>query len=392
VFFLGINVLQSGFADVSNHLSRADFADSGWLTSFGFIGLGLLLTVVTQSSSAAIALVLTASASGSIPLHLAAAAVIGTNIGTTSTAVFAALNATPAAKRVAGAHILFNLLTALAALVLFIPLLLTSRFLASFIAGEGDQPAILAIFHTLFNCLGVVLIWPLTGGLVRFLKTRFVSPIERLAEPAHLDSTLLSVPSLALRGLVLEVTRMSNAALRLARRRIETLSAETLGHEHGAVLQLGQAIRDYVSRLGASPLSEEIVKALPDLIRSIQHVEDLATTSQELTGPYASDPNWVALRDAVLAHLRPDERASDGAETAFESLLLHVEDAYRQAKTSLLHAAAIGALPVGLMEEQLSQAQVLRRCAEAAIKARRRLSPWVVLVNGVSGEAPPNRK
>ena len=389
VFFLGINVLQGGFAEASVHLARANLAESGWLALFGFVALGMLLTVVTQSSSAAIALVLTASAGGSLPLALAAAAVIGTNIGTTSTAAFAALNATPAAKRVASAHILFNLATALAALVLLVPVLALSRGIAGLVGGENDLPAVLAIFHTLFNCLGVLLMWPLTDRLVHFLQTRFVSPIEGLAAPVHLDSTLLSVSSLALRGLVLEIMRMSDIALRLARRRIESPTAERglVVYEHDAVLQLGQAIRDYLPRLSASPMSDEVVKALPDLLRSIQHLEDLATTSQELGEHHARFAQWNELREAVLVNLNTEPSGSQSAETSFESRLLQVDRSYQQVKASLLQAAASGILSVGAMEQRLSEAQTIRRCAEAAIKAERRLSPWIVAVNGGAAES-----
>ena len=84
---------------------------------------GVLITVLMQSSSAAMAIILTAAGGGALSVTTAAAMVIGTNIGTTSTAVLAALGATPNARRVAAAHVAFNVITAIAAFML-LPLLI----------------------------------------------------------------------------------------------------------------------------------------------------------------------------------------------------------------------------------------------------------------------------
>jgi phosphate:Na+ symporter len=121
-FFLGIGVLQEGFANLAPLIASVRLDDAGLAGMVLSLLLGTALTVVTQSSSAAVAITLTATTMGSIPPEIAAAVVIGTNIGTTSTAIFAGFSATPAAKRVATAHVLFNLLTACLALVLISPL------------------------------------------------------------------------------------------------------------------------------------------------------------------------------------------------------------------------------------------------------------------------------
>src|SRR5690606_2024381 len=96
-FFLGVGVLQGAFSDLAPLIGEWPIAMSGWASTIAFVGIGALLTMLTQSSSAAIAITLTATAGGAVPLELAAATVIGTNIGTTSTALFAAFGATPPA-------------------------------------------------------------------------------------------------------------------------------------------------------------------------------------------------------------------------------------------------------------------------------------------------------
>src|SRR5690606_11668714 len=135
-FFLGIAILQAGFAGLAPYITGLDLAGASLLSVLGFILLGILLTIVTQSSSA----------------------VIGTNIGTTSTALFSAIGATAPAKRVASAHIAFNLLTGSVALLLMPALLWTSVHGADLVGTADDIMLVLAVFHTLFNCMGVTLI------------------------------------------------------------------------------------------------------------------------------------------------------------------------------------------------------------------------------------------
>jgi phosphate:Na+ symporter len=108
LFFLGIGILAAGFAEVADRMPMVE--SEGPLTIVLALGLGILLTLVTQSSSAAVVIALKAAASGGLALVPAAAVVIGTNIGTTSTAGFAAIGATTKAKRVVLAHVAFNAL------------------------------------------------------------------------------------------------------------------------------------------------------------------------------------------------------------------------------------------------------------------------------------------
>ena len=101
VFFLGIHLLQNAFTGVSAYIDFNQFGTGTVLGDLVYVGLGFLLTLCVQSSSAAMALALTAAASGTIGLEAAAAVVIGANVGTTSTAILAVIKATPNARRVA---------------------------------------------------------------------------------------------------------------------------------------------------------------------------------------------------------------------------------------------------------------------------------------------------
>ncbi len=105
LFFIGIDTLKHAFQSISSSFNLSMVSDFGVLGVLLLVGIGFLLTVLTQSSSAAIAMTLTAASGGVLALPSAAAMVIGSNLGTTSTAFFAAIGATPNAKCVAAAHV-----------------------------------------------------------------------------------------------------------------------------------------------------------------------------------------------------------------------------------------------------------------------------------------------
>ena len=158
-----------------------------------------------------IAVTLTATSSGVIDLSGAATMVIGANVGTTSTAIFAALKATSDAKRVAVAHVAFNLLGGVVALAL-LPVLLWG--VTTTVTG-ASMAATLALFHTVFNILGVLVMWPLARPLVARLEKRFVTVEEEEGKPRYLDPTVLQVPRVGLRALGREALRLADLAGRI---------------------------------------------------------------------------------------------------------------------------------------------------------------------------------
>lgn len=381
VFFLGIGFLQDGFDDVTPFLATLDLNADAWLAVPAFVLLGFALTVITQSSSAAIAIALTASAGGSVPLILAAAAVIGTNIGTTSTAAFAAIGATAPARRVAAAHIIFNVVTAIIALALLPWLIAASETIAGWVWGDASITVTLAVFHSIFNCLGVLAIAGVAGRLIDWLGTRFVTQEERIGRPRYLDATLVAVPDLALRALVREVWRMADIAFEVARARIgETEAArQRVAGMHMGALRLGKEIRSVIGRLGAQSLSEPVSVALPDIIRGVQHIEEVLRISNQIAAPSeegdAKDEMLGALRGMTLGALRPWDEIDTAAEDE-AAPQARVEEVYQDLKTRLLLQAGRGVVGVTTMEAAFLEARLLRRVAEEALKARRRLKPW----------------
>ncbi len=194
--FLGIDQIKSGFSSFGG-LDLSHYHAGGLGGQLLFVAIGLLATVVLQSSHATLMLTLTALAAGQLDLGQALATAIGANVGTSVTTAFVgSLGGNRNGQRLALAHVLFNVTTAVVALVLLVPLTWLVQWLVTPL-GLGDNQLIqLALFHSLFNGMGVLLFWPwqtqLANLLLRVLPER-VEPavlITELAparpeEPAH---------------------------------------------------------------------------------------------------------------------------------------------------------------------------------------------------------------
>jgi phosphate:Na+ symporter len=184
LLFMGLDELKHSVPDLKSNPEMLSFlqnyADLGYLSTFIFIIVGTILTLVVQSSSAAMALTLVMCNEGWIPFELAAAMVLGENIGTTITANLAALVGNVHAKRAAGAHFVFNVFGVIWMFIAF-PFFLDAisyymgNYMGMFPSTESDAynpehiPIALSIFHTSFNLMNVsLLIWfvPLIASTV----------------------------------------------------------------------------------------------------------------------------------------------------------------------------------------------------------------------------------
>jgi phosphate:Na+ symporter len=148
VLFIGLQFLKDAVPDIKNNPDILAFltkyTDMGYWSVLLFLFIGTLLTLIVQSSSATMALTLVMTAQGWIPFELAAAMVLGENIGTTITANIAAFVANFRAKQTARAHLIFNLIGVLVG---------TCAFLSVFTNGKLDKPAHRCRI-ALFECSG----------------------------------------------------------------------------------------------------------------------------------------------------------------------------------------------------------------------------------------------
>ncbi len=215
-FFLGIHFMKQGFDIYQDSINLADYAMPGFWGLIVYTLIGISITLILQSSSAAMALILTALASGQITYDNSLALAIGANIGTTITAILGSLSANIAGKRLAMAHLIFNLVTGIIALVFITQLGWLVNYI-SYISGIApDNYTIkLSIFHTVFNLIGVVVMIPLINMLVKFLNHVFKEKEEgeeNIEYPVYLNESVLAFPQTALKALLDESKRLFEKA------------------------------------------------------------------------------------------------------------------------------------------------------------------------------------
>ena len=195
LIFIGIDYMQTGMSGFDTLISPDLLPDDTLGGRLILVLLGMLATVITQSSSAGVATTLTFLFAGMISFHQAAALVIGMDIGTTFTALLATIGGTTGARRTGLSHVIYNIITAILALLLIDLYVATWESLAPGMLLTQGEIALVA-FHTLFNILGVILILPFTGLFARLMTTAL--PDRRPPWTRELEPALLEQPSLAL--------------------------------------------------------------------------------------------------------------------------------------------------------------------------------------------------
>lgn len=217
VLFIGLQFLKDAVPNINENPEMLQFltrfTDMGFGSVLIFLLIGTLLTVIIQSSSATMAVTLIMTAQGWIPFELAAAMILGENIGTTITANLAAIVGNYHARRTARAHLLFNIIGVIWVLVLFYPFLRMISWLAMQTGSASPYlsaaaiPVAISLFHTVFNVLNTfVLIWfvdPIAKLVVRMVPEK-VDAEKAIEEPKFLIKSVLKYPETLISALLEE--------------------------------------------------------------------------------------------------------------------------------------------------------------------------------------------
>lgn len=209
LLFMGLGFMKEAVPDLNSSPEVLAFiqrwTDWGFWSILAFVGLGTALTIILQSSSATMALTLVMCNFGWIPFEMAAAMVLGENIGTTVTANIAAAVGNVSAKRAAIAHTVFNIFGVIWVLILFKPFLwLVSKII---IAISGIDPFLstesvlygVSMVHTLFNVSNaLILVW-FIPQIVKIVEHLIPSPKgEEVFRLQYIQGGLLNTAELSL--------------------------------------------------------------------------------------------------------------------------------------------------------------------------------------------------
>ena len=211
--FLGIHYMKEGFEAFKDSFDLTAYAVSGYPGVILFALIGVLATVVMQSSHATLVLIITGLAAQQITYENALALAIGANIGTTITAIIGSLSANVDGRRLAGAHLIFNVVTATVAIGFIYQLTGLVDTLAGWLGIAPDNYTLkLAVFHSIFNGLGIALMLPFIDPMVRFLQ-RVIKPRARTSsETRYLNSANLGLPDTAIEAVRKETLRLYDHA------------------------------------------------------------------------------------------------------------------------------------------------------------------------------------
>lgn len=236
MIFFGLELMKMGVEPVREMQEVKDLilrlSIDSYLGILICIALGCLLTFIVQSSSAALAILVAAAATGLVPFPIAAAFILGENIGTTITVVIATLNANTNAKRAAYAHVLFNVIGVTWMLFAFPFFLWGVASMVQF-SYEVDPmtmqiddlgpvkygiiiTAAIATMHTSFNICNTLLFLPFVRKFARFLEWLVPDPrLKEIPHLRHLDASTVDAPVMALEQSRGEVIQMGRGTVKM---------------------------------------------------------------------------------------------------------------------------------------------------------------------------------
>jgi phosphate:Na+ symporter len=279
----GLTTLQQGMGGLAEQLHPADLpavlGTRWWSGLYGLITLivvGLVMTAVMQSSTAAIAVTLSAYYAGAVGLDQACALIIGQNIGTATSSALAAIGASSTAKRLALAYILFKVIAAVIAVVLFpvtIPLLVRA-------SNTVDGVTLLAAYHTAYNVVGVLVLLPVIDKFTRVVERILPergSPLTRCLDKAALVTSVATVE--AVRRTVARALEAICGSLATTLGATSPGASEPSGKNAVSVTEAADALRqaqEFMSEASSPPESEDEQKRLTSTVHALDHASRLA--------------------------------------------------------------------------------------------------------------------
>lgn len=291
IMFIGLQLLQSSVPALSKVPQFVDAVTNSvggqFISPLIFVLFGTLFASIVQSSTAAIALTVALASQGVITLEVAAALVLGENIGTTATANIAALVANREAQRAARVHTLINVIGAVW-MVFLIPIVIPvfEGFLTSFGSLEGDarEATVIAMFHSGFNIANVLLLVLFTPQLIRASEK-----LVRKTDPdgqqriEYIGGAVMATPELAILEVQREMRRFARSVVGM-NADLRRLLEETDDEARNAIIdglrkteektdRFKKAISTYLTELTRLEVAEDTSIRLNSLMSAANNLE-----------------------------------------------------------------------------------------------------------------------
>lgn len=317
LLFLGLSFMKESVPDLKQTPEVLEFVKQwsgyGFWSVLIFLGIGTILTLILQSSSATMAITLIMLSMGWIPFPMACAMVLGENIGTTITANIAASVGNPSAKRAAMSHTIFNVFGVIWALILFKPFLsLVGKIIeimgfpnpaaAGFSVTEPDgatgTAALygLSMLHTLFNLINTLLLVWFTGLIAKIVSKIVKEPENKEEKPYRLKYIAagpLATPELATEQAIKEIVhfaRISRNGLGYARAAInetepdkfEELRSKLVKYEEISD-RIEYEIASFLNAVSEGEISENTSYKIKAMYKIIGELESLGDSGESIS-------------------------------------------------------------------------------------------------------------
>lgn len=263
--FLGIAYMKDGFDVIKDQIDLTSYAMDGYTGILLYILIGLLVTIVIQSSAATLAIVITALNADSISYINALSLAIGANLGTVLTAVVASFTSTQDAKRVAGSHVIFNFVTASIITIFIYQFKDFVDLIAPYFGISDDNYGMkLALFHTIFSLVGILVLSPFISSIAKFLERILPQKISSASKPKFLTPIVLENPDASLVSIKKEIINLyencQKAILHALSLHTTGLNKETLAVQLNKDFTIIDTNIDEIYQTNLKSLYSEIIK------------------------------------------------------------------------------------------------------------------------------------
>ena len=289
--------------------------------------VGTGLTLLIQASSATIGILQNLYASNLIDLQGALPVLFGDNIGTTITAIIASLGANIAAKRVAAAHVAFNVIGTVICIIFLVPFTGLIQWFESFLNLAPEMT--IAFAHGTFNITNTIIQFPFIGALA-FLVTKLIPGEDEVVkyEPLYLDEQLIKqAPSIALGNAKKELLHLGNYAAKAFDLSYDYIinSNEKVaekGHKtEEAINTIDEQLTRYLISLSGEALSQKESEVLTNILDSSRDLERIGDHAEALLNlnDYLQRKNVqfseAALEELAEIYLKTSEFVKDALES-----------------------------------------------------------------------------
>lgn len=331
MLFLGMEIMKDALAPMKEMPAFTNIiSDIGSGTVMGTIEgflVGLIMTTLVQSSSASTGILVALALAGALPIEAAFPVLLGTNVGTTTTALISSISANRTAKRAALMHLLFNVIGTVVFIIFF------SRLTMNIVTTISDEPARqLANAHTLFNVVNTLLLLPFAGLIVKavqkLLPVTELEKEEAMFGSKYLDERMIETPAIAMGQVIKEVLHMGNLAKMSLESSVEAIQTdnpkaiEKTYKLEKTINMLEHEISDYLIKLSNTSIDHDdrkIIDGLFSTINDIERVGDHAENVAELA-EFKIDNNVIFSEKAVAEMTEMVEKVVQSYVLALDSM------------------------------------------------------------------------